>query len=162
MSENEDVKFYAVALLLVRYDLGRLRVLAVSRKGNPEDFGLPGGKIDPGETPEQAAVRELREETAVIATSIRPIFDDLSRVKNGVSVPCRTFLVEEYTYDEGAATMPIAVESGTVVGWLTPARLSDPSCTFSVYNRALFRSLGIDVSCYRCNSPFHRDCDHRD
>lgn len=28
------------------------KVLAVSRRGKPEDMGLPGGKVDPGETPE--------------------------------------------------------------------------------------------------------------
>lgn len=30
-------------------------------------YNLPGGVIDPGETPEQAARRELREETGIIA-----------------------------------------------------------------------------------------------
>src|SRR5215213_781800 len=31
---------------------------------------IPGGRIDPGETPEHAAVRELREEGGVVGTSV--------------------------------------------------------------------------------------------
>lgn len=37
--------------------------LAVPRKTDPGDFGFPGGKIEPGELPQKAALRELREET---------------------------------------------------------------------------------------------------
>ncbi|MGO4705154.1 NUDIX hydrolase [Microvirga sp. 2MCAF38] len=45
------------------------RVLLV-RRANPPDagkWGFPGGKIDPGETIEDAAVRELFEETTIRA-----------------------------------------------------------------------------------------------
>lgn len=52
---------FAVTALLVKDEL----VLAVSRKNNPNDFGLPGGKIDPGETPEGALFREVSEETGL-------------------------------------------------------------------------------------------------
>jgi len=39
------------------------RILAVSRRDDPTAFGLPGGKVDPGETPVHAARREALEET---------------------------------------------------------------------------------------------------
>jgi mutator protein MutT len=36
-------------------------------------LGLPKGHLDPGETPEQAATREVREETGVTAELIEPL-----------------------------------------------------------------------------------------
>lgn len=40
-------------------------LLLLCRNKGPLGWGLPGGKIDPGETPSEAAVRELFEETGI-------------------------------------------------------------------------------------------------
>lgn len=53
--------FYVAAVVL-RDDAGRV---AVVRKAGTTRFMLPGGKIEEGESAEQAAVREAREELSV-------------------------------------------------------------------------------------------------
>lgn len=40
-------------------------ILTISRKANPKDLGLPGGKVESDELPLTAALRELREETGI-------------------------------------------------------------------------------------------------
>lgn len=58
-------------------------VLATSRKDNHQDFGLPGGKMDPGETPIQALKREIKEETGLALKNPRFIATELH---NGIPV----------------------------------------------------------------------------
>ncbi len=51
------------------------RVLLV-RRANPPSAGswsLPGGRIEPGETPEQAVVREILEETSLPTRVLAPL-----------------------------------------------------------------------------------------
>jgi len=53
------------------------RVLILRRAPDSTDGGrwcLPGGKIDYGDTVEQAAIRELHEETSLRATHLRFLF----------------------------------------------------------------------------------------
>lgn len=62
-----------VAVAIVQDTAGR--ILLAERKPaqlSPGFWELPGGKIERGETPQQAAVRELEEEVGVRATSLRP------------------------------------------------------------------------------------------
>lgn len=103
------------------------KFLAVSRKNDPTDFGFPGGKIDPGETPKQAARRELREETGLIATDLRLLY--VSEDEHGYVT--YSFLTEvEGTIDTS--------ESG-VIRWVTADVLLAGS--FSEYNHEVFKRL---------------------
>lgn len=103
-------------------------VLAVSRKGNREDLGLPGGKIEPGESPEEALAREVMEETGVRVVLARGVFE----------VPHAR--VYEILAWEGEPSS----QEGTAVLWVRPERLLEPQCSFRDFNRALFQSLGKD------------------
>ncbi len=72
----EERKFIALAICIDSAG----RVLVARRAGRADFSGLwefPGGKINPGESPQAAAVRELMEETAVSArpTGSFPPFD---------------------------------------------------------------------------------------
>jgi 8-oxo-dGTP pyrophosphatase MutT (NUDIX family) len=49
------------------------RILAVLRSDNHQ-YGLPGGKREPGETDEEAAIRETREETGIEVSGLTEIY----------------------------------------------------------------------------------------
>src|SRR5712691_5749311 len=48
---------------------------ARSRKSQKALFALPKGLVDPGEKPEETALREVREETGVVATMVTKLGD---------------------------------------------------------------------------------------
>jgi 8-oxo-dGTP pyrophosphatase MutT (NUDIX family) len=54
---------------------GVLLYLVVTAKKNPDHWIFPKGHIEPGETPEQTAVREVMEETGIKGRIIQPVGD---------------------------------------------------------------------------------------
>jgi 8-oxo-dGTP diphosphatase len=64
---------------LVRRD-GRI---AVVHRPRYDDWSLPKGKLDPGETWEQAAVREVEEESGVRGELLEPLGEDRYRDNKG-------------------------------------------------------------------------------
>lgn len=66
MGDHRDAPVTAAGGIVIRADADGHRVLVVHRP-HYDDWSLPKGKLDPGETPAMAAVREVYEETGVRA-----------------------------------------------------------------------------------------------
>ena len=58
--------------IVVRLDAREPQVLLVTARRNPRNWIFPKGHIEKGESPEQAALRETREEAGVSASLIGP------------------------------------------------------------------------------------------
>ena len=107
--QDEDAELQGgphAACCLILSDDGQ--VLAVSRKDDPSAFGMPGGKVDPGETAMQAAARELQEETGLTAKKLHKVF--VRKEDDGFT--CTTFACEP----EGQ----INTEESGVIRWVHP------------------------------------------
>jgi len=79
---DPEKKHAAVAATLIGDDSGQACFLITRRasgmRNHPGQWALPGGRIDPGETPEQTALRELHEELglALEADAVLGLLDD--------------------------------------------------------------------------------------
>ncbi|ADG60117.1 MutT/NUDIX hydrolase [Acinetobacter phage Acj9] len=109
------------------------KFLGVSRKDDPNDFGLPGGKMDPGETISQCAKRECLEETGVVA-SILDLDDPFVAIEGEYEVS---------TFHAIAATekrTAISAQETGVVKWVTADELINSY--FGEYNAAMLCHFG--------------------
>ena len=102
--ERERLKHAAVALVVVDGDDGEGPSLLLTRRSSnlrthPAQWALPGGRCDKGETPAQAALRELREE---IALDLPPA--------NALGA------LDDYVTRSGYVITPVVVWGGVVTG----------------------------------------------
>ena len=94
------------------------RLLMVTARGRDVHY-MPGGKIDPGETAEQAAAREAFEEVSVTVdrASLRPLFT--------VSVQAHGEpegrLVEMQVFAGSTGDTPVASSEVDALHWVTSA-----------------------------------------
>lgn len=93
------------------------RVLIVQERREPHRFGFPGGRVEPGENPDQTVVRECEEETGLT-----------SRVVNHVGLYCFTNGLEAHVFlcqvEEAEASL--VSEDGLHVGWHAPTMIPRP------------------------------------
>ena len=111
--------------------------LSIYRKGH---WDLPKGKIDPGETPQQAAVREVQEETGLR----QPILGDLITITHHLYRDRleRWALKPTYWYHMQSEDQQVKgqIEEGIErVDWLTLAELKTKEPIFSSIKEVLAR-----------------------
>ncbi len=129
MLEHGRTPVAAVIAVVLRGD-----AMILVRRANPPDAGLwgfPGGKIEFGEATEQAAVRELREETGVIAhaTETFTALDAMETAADGtvtrhfvlIGVLCRWFSGD-----------PVADDDAMEARWFTFDELSSSGIHMSL------------------------------
>lgn len=115
-------------------------ILGVSRKDDPNDFGLPGGKCEPGEDSLTTALRELREETGVLLKQA-PVLCFSSICVGGKDG--KDYLTKAFRTSVAAEHIKIQTTEGGVVQWITPAKLLEGS--FADYHRAMLAHIGLGV-----------------
>jgi len=122
----------AVVLLPVTHNDGRLGLVVVRRDIEPfrGEIALPGGFIETGESWQEAAVRELREETDLIA---KP--DEISLFAVHSSFNGYTLLVFGVLPPRPVESLPPSAPTEESMEWLVltePTRLCFPTHTLAM------------------------------
>ena len=127
---------HIAAALLVGPD-GRTLLV---RKAGTTAFMQPGGKIEPGETPEQALVREIAEELGLTLDALELLcVVDLVTPEEGAHWVSPTYLAASF---DGEPVL-LEPEKHTGLGWFPLNALPDPLASSALAAAAALRSRGI-------------------
>jgi mutator protein MutT len=98
------------------------KILLVQRNKTPGigKWGFPGGHLEMGETVRECAVRELREETAIEAASVRVLtaFDFITRDEQGQPIRHYTLIAVLCEWRAGDGEL---LQDASAFGWFTVA-----------------------------------------
>ena len=82
-------------LLFVVQD-GRVLLIHKKRGLGARNINGPGGRVEPGETPRQAAVREVEEELCITPKDVSHCGELSFQFRDGLSIHCTVFRAEGY------------------------------------------------------------------
>jgi len=127
----------AAGILLVRKSDGK--VLTASRRNQYDRIGIPGGKVDPGETTQEACFREVFEETGIKLTEEDVEFAYVRPCQGDVDYEMHTYLCfAENISPRADFTEPFQVEKGILIRWATWEELTAEHNPFFRYNTGLY------------------------
>lgn len=120
-------------------DEGQILVVTNRRFGG---FCLPGGKIEVGELPEEAAFRELKEETGLVPEGLKYL--GCSLLHNPHTNDVEPYLCFHYIGYMEDKSRPYQNEEGTTPFWTDPiSLLVHDKSTFSRHNKIIAQLGGI-------------------
>ncbi len=105
----------AVAIVLATDERGRVLLVLQNSGTYRGEWLFPGGVVEPGERPEDAARRELREETGCEVTELREI------ALYDVSAPSAAFRV--HLFRAGSVAGELRAEPESDVRWVRPSEI---------------------------------------
>jgi 8-oxo-dGTP diphosphatase len=109
-------------------------ILVAQRAGDqhlPSTWEFPGGKIDEGEEPADAALRELREETGLAASVAEPLLVFVH------DYPDRRLRFHAFVVTDASGA--VATDRGRPFAWVAPSSLDE--LPMPEANRAILRAL---------------------
>ena len=125
LSEDSEKEVYASVAVIINNG----KFLGVTRKNQPDNWGLPGGKKNKNESPEECCLRELEEETGFKGKIISFL---LSRTDITVNKQVNAYLVEIVSGN-------MIPEDSIKVDWISEKELL--SGVFKNYNKQTIEKL---------------------
>ncbi|MGI6103225.1 MAG: NUDIX domain-containing protein [Patescibacteria group bacterium] len=128
------VTMAAGVTILALDDAGRVYLVELDRYATgTRSFELPGGAIDAGETPLEAAKRELQEEVGLEAATWTPLGGEFDAYTTTLTCPQRLFLATGLTDvgkvddpNEPMTIHPVPLDEAIVM--IQDGRITEPFC----------------------------------
>lgn len=121
-------KAFGVCVFIQREDG---KILGIARPNDPNQYGLVGGKVEDGESEEQALIRESKEEAGITLSNLKEVYRGKSRSTGHFAAAFTA------TYSGEPSNQPNEPE----IAWLDKEVLmADP---FGDFNKDLFKVLGL-------------------
>ncbi|BCY09783.1 NUDIX domain-containing protein [Actinoplanes sp. L3-i22] len=139
MIGHELIQLPSVAVVVVD---GHGRLLLVRHAGHREGWAVPGGAVEIGESPVQAAAREIHEETGLRIGEPR-LLDVLGGADFEVTYPNGdrvAYVTAVYQAGVAGGTPAPDQEEISELGWFAPLQLAE--IELNRFARALLRATG--------------------
>lgn len=104
--------------LILDESSGTRRVLLVHRP-RYDDWSVPKGKLDPGESVEEAALREVREETGLKCRIVRPLTVMSYQYRTRNTGPLKPKVVHYFLMEAISRRIRVPGDEVDLAGWFT-------------------------------------------